>query len=69
MKISRTQKSEDGEIYSNEEIQNNLINVAKEVYDDLEDLSMSIEQYKTFTGNDKKIQDSKYVIQSIIKDI
>lgn len=69
LKISRTQKSEDGEIYSNEEIQNNLINVAKEVYDDLEDLSMSIEQYKTFTGNDKKIQDSKYVIQSIIKDI
>ena len=69
LKISRTQKSEDGEIYSNEEIQNNLINVAKEVYDDLEDLSMSIEQYKTFTGNDKKIQDSKYVIRSIIQDI
>lgn len=69
LKISRTQKSEYGETYSNEEIQDNLINVAKEVYDDLEDLSMSIEQYKTFTGNDKKIQDSKYVIRSIIQDI
>ena len=69
LKISRTQKSEYGETYSNEEIQDNLINVAKEVYDDLEDLSMSIEQYKTFTGNDKKIQDSKHVIRSIIQDI
>lgn len=69
LKISRTKKSEYDEAYSNEEIQDNLINVAKEVYDDLEDLSMSIEHYKTFTGNDKKIQNSKYAIQSILENI